>query len=70
MTQDRQVQCAWCPMMLPDDGTEWQTHFISVHGFAGYSVKFIRPCWDITELTSAVDGKLRLTNVRIGGVPQ
>lgn len=48
----KRVRCGWCPLLLPDDMTEWYHHFLIVHGFSGYSVRHdvAGSDWDVTEL--------------------
>jgi hypothetical protein len=46
-------QCGWCPTLLPNDPAEWETHYMTVHGQAGWSVAtIVGDDWDPSEITS------------------
>jgi len=53
-SEQRVVQCGWCPVILPDDPTWWYFHFQQDHHASGYSIRHNvkGPDWDVAELVS------------------
>jgi hypothetical protein len=49
--------CGWCPMLLPDEPTEWYHHFLTCHNSNGFSVRYLygAPDWDaaVADLQAA-----------------